>query len=180
MQLHDTDLPEVKRITLDVYRDARGFFTERYAAPKFAAIGLTENFVQDNHSLSLPGVVRGLHFQHDRPQGKLVGVTRGRILDAAVDIRPHSPNFGRSITVALDETQLLWIPPGFAHGFCVLGDEPADVFYKVTAVFNAAGEAGISPGLIDWPVENPILSERDRALPTLAELTPKLTEWFPA
>lgn len=179
MELHDTPLTGVKRITLDVYPDARGFFCERYVEAKFHALGITETFVQDNHSRSNPGVVRGLHFQYDKPQGKLVGVTRGRVLDVAVDVRPHSPQFGRHVAVELDEHSLLWIPAGYAHGFCVLGDEPADVFYKVTAPFNATGESGIRYDTVPWPIENPLLSPRDEAQPTLAEATEKLKEWFP-
>lgn len=181
MKIIDTALPEVKRITLDVFRDARGFFTERYSETALAALGITERFVQDNHSRSLPGVVRGLHFQHAPMQGKLVGVVHGRILDVAVDVRPHSPRFGQHVAVELAaDTELLWIPPGFAHGFCVLGDVPADVFYKVTAAYHAAGESGIRYDHVAWPVETPILSDRDRALPTLAEAAPQLKTWFPA
>ncbi len=181
MRLIETDLPDVKRIGLDVYPDARGFFTERYVESKFHAFGITDHFVQDNHSRSWPGVVRGMHFQHTAPQGKLVGVLRGRILDVAVDVRPHSPQFGQHVAVELEpNTELLWIPPGFAHGFCVLGHEPADVLYKVTAPFNPNGEAGIRYDVIDWPLANPILSARDQQLPTLAEARPQLNQWFPA
>ena len=181
MHIIDTALPEVKRIALDVFPDARGFFTERYAQDKFAALGIPETFVQDNHSRSLPGVIRGLHFQQDRPQGKLVGVLRGHILDVAVDIRPSSPNFGKHAAVELKaDSELLWIPAGFAHGFCVLGAEPADMLYKVTAPYNPQGEAGIHYSLLDWPVANPILSPRDAQLPTLEDFTPHLKEWFPA
>ena len=180
MQLHDTALPEVKRIALAVFPDSRGFFTERYSEAKLAALGIHETFVQDNHSRSFPGVVRGLHFQHSAPQGKLVGVLRGKVLDVAVDVRPHSPKFGQHVAVELRaDTELLWIPPGFAHGFCVLGDEPADMLYKVTAPYNAGGEAGIRYDHIGWPVENPILSPRDQQLPTLEALTAQLKEWFP-
>lgn len=179
MKLIDTALPEVKRIALDVYPDARGFFIERFVASKFAGLGITEDFCQDNHSRSVPGVVRGMHFQFDKPQGKLVGVTRGHILDVAVDVRPSSPNFGKHVAVELAaDTELLWIPPGFAHGFCVLGDEPADVLYKVTAPFNAKGEGGIRFDLIDWPVKNPILSDRDRSLPSLEDAKEQLAQWF--
>lgn len=180
MRLIDTALPEVKRIALDVYPDSRGFFTERYVEAKFHALGITEHFMQDNHSRSWPGVVRGMHFQFDRPQGKLVGVMRGRILDAAVDVRPHSPNFGKHVEVELQpQTELLWIPPGFAHGFCVLGEEPADVLYKVTAPFNPQGEGGIRYDVIDWPLKKLTLSERDEKLPTLEEAKEQLTQWFP-
>jgi dTDP-4-dehydrorhamnose 3,5-epimerase len=116
-------------ITLDVYGDARGFFCERYKLSRFAEAGISENFVQDNHSRSAPDVLRGLHYQYAPAQGKLVGVTRGRIWDVAVDIRPHSPTFGESYGTELSDMngRLLWIPAGFAHGFCVLGEEPADV-----------------------------------------------------
>ncbi len=181
MKQIDTALPEVKRIALDVYPDARGFFAERYTEAKFHALGITDTFTQDNHSRSWPGVIRGMHFQFDQPQGKLVGVLRGRILDVAVDVRPHSPNFGKHVQVELEaNTELLWIPAGFAHGFCVLGEEPADVLYKVTAPFNPKGEGGIRYDIVDWPIKNPNLSPRDVALPTLAEATQQLKQWFPA
>ena len=186
MEITDTALPGVKRIRLDIYRDHRGFFCERFHEEKFAALGFHERFVQDNHSRSAPGVIRGLHFQHAPMQGKLVGVTHGRVLDVAVDVRPGSSHFGRSVSVELssENGELLWIPPGFAHGFCVLGDGMADVFYKCSALYNANGEAGIrydDPDLgIDWPVAaaNRIISQRDRDMPTLAALKPQLEAWF--
>ena len=184
MHIDTTSLPEVKVIALDIYGDSRGFFCERYVQEKFAALGFHEHFVQDNHSRSAPNVLRGLHFQHAPMQGKLVGVTRGRVLDVAVDIRPTSPNYLRHVAVELsdDNGKLLWIPAGFAHGFCVLGDEPADLVYKLTAPYNAAGEAGIhydDPRIgIDWPIAQPLLSDRDKAAPSLAEIEPKLQEWF--
>lgn len=184
MKLVDTDLPEVKRVVLDIHRDARGFFCERFAEEKFAALGIREHFVQDNHSRSLPGVLRGLHFQYAPMMGKLVGCTRGRILDVAVDVRPSSPNFGRHAAAELSDEngELLWIPAGFAHGFCVLGSEAADVLYKVTNSYNANGEQGIRFDDADigiaWPVTSPLLSDRDRALPTLAQLKPELARWF--
>lgn len=184
MRATDTALPEVKRITCDIHKDTRGFFCERFSADKFAALGIREHFVQDNFSRSAPGVVRGLHFQYAPMQGKLVGVTRGRILDVAVDIRPSSPNFGKHVAVELSDTsgELLWIPAGFAHGFCVLGSEPTDVLYKVTASYAPKGEHGIrwdDPAIgIAWPVASPVLSARDRSLPLLAELRDDLTRWF--
>lgn len=186
MQIHDTALPEVKRITLDVFKDSRGFFVERYHANKFAALGFHEKFVQTNHSRSAPGVIRGLHFQHAPMQGKLVGVTNGAILDVAVDVRPNSPNFGKHVAVELSDEngELLWIPAGFAHGFCVLGDRAADVLYNITATYNAAGESGVrldDPAIgIEWPVDlkRAILSERDLKQPTLAEATSNLKQWF--
>ena len=161
-------------VQLDVHGDHRGFFVERFHLARFREHGLPTEFLQDNHSRSAPGVLRGLHFQADPAQGKLVGVTRGRIWDVAVDIRPHSPTFGQSAALELSDLngRLLWIPPGFAHGFCVLGDEPADVLYKVDAFYNPAGEGGIAwsdPELaIDWPLREPIVSARDRALPSFA------------
>jgi dTDP-4-dehydrorhamnose 3,5-epimerase len=119
-------------------------------------------------------------------QGKLVGVTHGAVLDVAVDVRPASPNFGRAVTVELSEenAELLWIPPGFAHGFCVIGNRPTDVVYYVTQIYNGAGESGIrldDPALgIEWPTPlgRAIISPRDLAMPTLAEATPQLATWF--
>ncbi|MDX2095263.1 MAG: dTDP-4-dehydrorhamnose 3,5-epimerase [Alphaproteobacteria bacterium] len=186
MRIHDTALPEVKRVTLDKLSDTRGFFIERYHAEKFHALGITADFVQVNHSRSLPRVVRGLHFQHTPAQGKLVGVTRGAILDIAVDVRPGSASFGRHVAVELSEenAEMLWIPAGFAHGFCVLGDAAADVVYHMSALYAAAGESGIrfdDPALaIAWPYarEEAILSDRDAALPTLAAMQAHLTTWF--
>lgn len=184
MHITDTEIPDVKRITLDIFRDNRGFFCERYHKDKFAALGFTQEFLQDNHSRSMPGTIRGLHFQYAPMQGKLVGVTHGRVLDVAVDIRPNSPYFGKHVSVELssENGELLWIPAGFAHGFCVLGDGVADVFYKTTALYNGKGEGGIrfdDPALaIAWPARALIVSDRDREMPTLAELTPSLKAWF--
>ena len=163
-------------ISMPVWHDERGFFMERFHAADFAALGLPVAFVQDNHSRSGPRVLRGLHYQDDPPQGKLVGVTRGRIWDVAVDIRNASPTFGQSVGLEINDTNglLFWIPAGFAHGFCVLGNEPADVAYKVDAAYNPKGEKGIfwrdADLAIDWPVENPIVSNRDVGLPPFLEL----------
>lgn len=184
MKLIDTALPEVKRVVLDIHRDARGFFCERFNTAVFAAAGIKDAFVQDNFSRSAPKVIRGLHFQYAPMQGKLVGVTRGRILDVAVDIRPGSPNFGKHVAVELSDTngELLWIPAGFAHGFCVLGEEAADVLYKVTAGYAPEGEGGIAyndPTIgIHWPIASPILSGRDASMPTLAAAHADLARWF--
>lgn len=162
-------------IELDLRGDGRGFFVERFNLEQFKKAGLPYSFVQDNHSRSRPGVVRGLHYQHTPPQGKLVGVTRGRIFDVALDLRQDSPTYGQTESAELSDLngRLLWIPSGFAHGFCVLGDDPADLFYKVDAPYNPDGEEGIlwsDPGLgIQWPVQDPIVSDRDRIMPTLAE-----------
>jgi dTDP-4-dehydrorhamnose 3,5-epimerase len=160
---------------LAVNGDERGFFVERFKLSEFEAAGLPTDFVQDNHSRSAPAVLRGLHYQYDPPQGKLVGVTRGRIWDVAVDIRTDSPTFGQSYGVELSDMNglLLWIPAGFAHGFCVMGDEPADVLYKTTAEYNAASEGGImwnDPDLaVEWPTKTPELSGRDQRLPSFAD-----------
>jgi dTDP-4-dehydrorhamnose 3,5-epimerase len=188
MKLLDTALPEVKRIQLNLLQDARGFFVERHHSEKFAALGIPQHFEQLNHSCSLPGVIRGLHFQHTPMQGKLVGVTRGAVLDVAVDVRPHSAHFGRHVAIELSEekAELLWIPPGFAHGFCVLGNAPADVVYQLTTLYAPAGEQGIrldDPDIaIAWPtpLAQAILSARDRTQPSLRELKPQLAEWFRA
>lgn len=175
MQITRLDLEGLLLLELDIYRDSRGFFTERYNLEHFREGGLPFDFMQDNHSRSIPGVLRGLHYQHDPAQGKLVGVTRGTIWDVAVDIRPGSKTFGQSFAaeVSADNGLMLWMPPGFAHGFCVLGDEPADVLYKVTSPYNPAGEKGIiwdDKDLgIKWPVADPIISQRDIELPSFAE-----------
>jgi dTDP-4-dehydrorhamnose 3,5-epimerase len=170
------DVKGLLLIELPMWRDERGFFVERFHATGFQALGLPAAFVQDNHSRSLPGVLRGLHYQNGPPQGKLVGVTRGRIWDVSVDIRPDSPTFGRSVGIELSDEngRLLWIPGGFAHGFCVLGQEPADVLYKVDTPYNPAREGGIFWGdadlAIQWPVDRPIVSARDEALPAFSAL----------
>lgn len=176
MKVYDHGLPGLKVIEVKQYRDDRGFFSERFSEPAFRSMGLPGAFLQDNHSRSIPGVVRGLHFQFDKPQSKLVGVIRGRIWDVAVDIRKGSSTFGKWASLELDgdEGKLFWIPAGFAHGFCVIGEEPADVLYKVDAVYNKQGEGGIhwaDPQLaIKWPISDPNVSERDQILPKLSKL----------
>jgi len=174
MQVVHERIAGVVTVQLDVWEDERGFFVERFNAQAFERAGLPTRFCQDNHSRSKPGVVRGLHYQTDPAQGKLVGVVRGRIWDVVVDIRPTSPTFGQQFVTELSESsgRLLWIPPGLAHGFCVLGDEPADVVYKVDQPYNRRTEAGIlwsDPELaIPWPVIDPIVSARDRQLPSFS------------
>ena len=161
-------------LELAIHRDSRGFFVERFRRDRFLELGLPVDFAQDNHSRSEPGVLRGLHYQNAPTQGKLIGVIRGRIFDVAVDLRAGSSTFGRAVTMELSDAngRMLWVPPGFAHGFCVLGDEPADVLYKVDAKYHAAGEGGLrwdDPDLaIDWPLARPIVSERDGRLPSFA------------
>lgn len=175
MQAITCPLDGLLLLELQVHGDSRGFFVERFHEDKFAELGLPTRFVQDNHSRSAPRVLRGLHYQNDPAQGKLVGVTRGRAWDVAVDIRRNSPTFGRYYGVELSDRNglLFWIPPGFAHGFCVLGDEPADMLYKVTAPYNPQGEGGIRFDDerigVRWPVSDPIISARDTALMSFAE-----------
>jgi dTDP-4-dehydrorhamnose 3,5-epimerase len=175
MKVKDLALSGLKLVELDVFGDSRGFFVERFHAEKFRALGLPTEFVQDNHSRSAPGVLRGLHYQCRPEQGKLVGCVQGRIWDVAVDLRPESLTFGKHFSVELTDTNglLVWIPPGFAHGFCVLGDEPAAVLYKVTEPYNPAGEGGIRWNdrdlNIPWPLREPKVSARDGELPSFAE-----------
>ena len=172
MEIIDEPIDGLKIIQLERHSDDRGFFVERYHKEKLASIGIDVDFVQDNHSRSNPNVLRGLHYQTNPEQGKLVGVVRGRVWDVAVDIRPNSPSYGKYHGVELtgDNGLLFWIPTGFAHGFCVLGDEPADMIYKVSGVYNPAGEGGISysdPEIaIDWPIDldKAIISKRDLRL----------------
>ena len=175
MKVTRLELDGLLLIELDVHGDERGFFVERFNLERFRAEGLPSDFVQDNHSRSRPGVVRGLHYQHTPAQGKLVGVTKGRIFDVVLDIRPDSATYGQTSSTELSDMngRLLWVPRGFAHGFCVLDDTPADLLYKVDAPYNPQGEGGIrwnDPALeIAWPVRDPIVSARDQAMPTLAE-----------
>jgi len=170
-------------ITRRVFGDERGFFIERFKASDFDGTAVPTSFPQINHSRSAPGVLRGLHYQYSPAQGKLVGVTRGRVWDVAVDLRPDSATFGQSYGVELSDVNglLLWIPVGFAHGFCVIGDEPADVLYQTTAEYEPTTEGGIvwnDPDLaIEWPVSEPKLSQRDLKLPTFAEYRANPPEW---
>ena len=172
MHITPLDLHGLLLLELDVHGDERGFFVERFNLDEFKAAGLPVAFVQDNHSRSQPGVVRGLHFQHTPAQGKLVGVTRGRIFDAVLDIRPDAATFGQTYVTELSDMngRLLWVPPGFAHGFTVLSDDSADLLYKVDAPYNPEGEGGIrwnDPDVgIEWPVSEPIVSARDLKMPT--------------
>jgi dTDP-4-dehydrorhamnose 3,5-epimerase len=166
-------------LTPTKHGDNRGFFMETYRADAWAAQGVPTQFVQDNHSRSRKGTVRGMHFQTSPGQGKLVRVARGRILDVVVDIRRGSPTFGEWDAIELDDEQAqqLWIPPGFAHGFSVLSDV-ADFVYKCTSYFDPATESGFSfadPDVgIEWPDGELISSERDRNAPRLAEIADSL------
>ena len=159
-----------------VHGDARGFFMESYRASDFAELGLPTVYVQDNHARSGPGVLRGLHYQlPPAEQGKLLRVTRGRVFDVAVDLRPASATFGRWAGVELTEDghEMLYIPAGFAHGYQVLSADGADLVYKVTAEYDGTLDRGIrwdDPALgIAWPRPDPVLSDRDRTLPVLAD-----------
>ncbi len=174
MEILETGLEGLKVVKLKVFGDDRGFFVEKFKLSEFEKNNLPTHFIQENHSRSSPGVVRGLHYQFDPPQGKLVGCTRGRIYDVAVDIRKDSKTLGKSFGVELDEATLLWIPAGFAHGFSVLGDEKADLLYKITdGEYNPKGEGGIlynEPTFkIDWQVKNPVISQRDQEQQTFDE-----------
>ena len=173
MKIVATALDGVLILEPRVFEDARGFFFESYHAERYANAGLPERFVQDNHSCSVPGTLRGLHYQLRRPQGKLVRVLRGAVFDVAVDIRRGSPTFGRWVGIELSTAnkRQLFIPAGFAHGFCVMSEE-SEVEYKCTDYYDRADEIGArwdSAG-IEWPIDDPLLSPKDAALPTLSEL----------
>jgi dTDP-4-dehydrorhamnose 3,5-epimerase len=162
-----------------IHGDERGFFMETYRADEWAAHGVATTFVQDNHSRSRRGTLRGIHFQTRPGQGKLVRVARGRVLDVVVDLRRGSPTFGEWEGFELDDERAhqLWIPVGFGHGFCVLSDV-ADFVYKCTAYFDPATEAGIrfdDPDVgIEWPDIELLYSERDRTAPRLSEIADEL------
>lgn len=168
MRCTSSSIPEVLVIEPDVHRDARGFFVETYHAEKYRAGGIATVFVQDNHTRSVAGTLRGLHMQHRRPQAKLVRVISGEVFDVAVDLRRGSPSFGRSVGIVLsaDNFKQCYIPAGFAHGFCVLTEE-AEVEYKCSDFYDPGDEFGIAwddPTLaIPWPVPEPLLSLRDRS-----------------
>jgi dTDP-4-dehydrorhamnose 3,5-epimerase len=184
MEVHPTELPGVLIIEPRVLRDSRGFFLETYQSERYAAAGIPGPFVQDNHSYSVRHILRGLHTQREFPQGKLVRCIAGEIWDVAVDIRIDSPAFGRWVGIRLssDNFRQVWVPPGFAHGFCVLS-ETAQVEYKVTDYYNPKDELGLAwndPEIgIEWPIASPILSEKDAANPRLASirgLLPRYTD----
>ena len=162
--------------------DDRGFFLETYHHARYRAAGINSNFVQDNHSRSLRGVLRGLHYQVGAGQPKLVRAARGTAFDVVVDLRRHSPTFGAWESFVLDDKRhlQLFIPPGFAHGFCTLSAE-LDFVYKVGSYYDPALESGIAwddPAIgIHWPISDPIVSERDRHNPTLAAVAGSLPDW---
>ena len=174
MDIEPTPLDGVMLIKPRVFGDDRGFFLESYNQRHYAEAGIHDSFVQDNHSRSGRGVLRGLHFQKAKPQGKLVRVTHGEVYDVAVDVNPDSKTFAQWIGVNLssENHKLLYVPPGYAHGFVVLS-ESADFQYKCTEFYDVSDEGGIAwdDGTlsIDWPIKNPVLSDKDIRLPSLKE-----------
>jgi dTDP-4-dehydrorhamnose 3,5-epimerase len=172
MQVLQTKLPGVVIIEPKVFRDERGFFLETYHARRYSEAGLELPFVQDNHSRSGKDTLRGLHFQRTKPQGKLVRAIAGKIFDVAADIDPASATFGTWVGVFLSEDNFrqLYVPPGYAHGFCVVSDV-AEVEYKCTEFYDQSDEGGVmwdDPVLaIDWPTRVPVLSQRDLSHPRL-------------
>jgi dTDP-4-dehydrorhamnose 3,5-epimerase len=175
----ETRLDGVVLVEPEVHGDARGFLLESFSAAEWAKLGVREEFVQDNHSRSGRGILRGLHFQTEPGQAKLVRCGRGRIFDVAVDLRRDSPTYGQWEGHELDDAshRQLFVPVGFAHGFCVLSDE-ADVLYKVSTYYDPATEAGIAwndPDVgVEWPVDDPRVSDRDRSAHRLAEVADRL------
>ena len=170
MKVHDLHLAGAKRIVPEIFRDKRGFFFEAYGASQYGKQGFKTSFVQDNHSYSKKGVIRGMHFQSRPGQAKLIRVVSGTICDVIVDIRINSPTFGKWEMVYLDGQthEQLFIPIGFAHGFCVLSMD-AHILYKTSTPYNKETEQGFrfdDPTIgINWPIKTPILSERDRTSP---------------
>ena len=179
MRFLPTELPGVLLIEPDVHGDARGFFLETWHERKYAEAGIHGPFVQDNHSFSTRGTLRGLHAQHLHPQGKLVRAVEGEMFDVAVDIRRGSPTFSRWVGFVLsgENFRQLWIPPGFAHGFCVLS-ERVHVEYKCTDFYDAEDELAVAwndPDIgIAWPIPAPALSAKDARAPRLAEIADRL------
>nr|XP_061797896.1 dTDP-glucose 4,6-dehydratase-like [Nerophis lumbriciformis] len=182
VDFQQTDLPGVILVKPDVHGDERGFFLETYHRDKYAKGGIGERFVQDNHSKSSHGILRGLHAQQKKPQGKLVRAVEGEIFDVAADMRQGSPTFGKWVgeVLSAEDFHQLYVPPGFLHGFCVLS-ETAQVEYKCTALYDPADEVAViwnDPDLaIDWPIEEPRLSTKDAAAPRLAEITDRLPSY---
>ena len=176
MRFIPTSLPEVIIVEPRLFEDARGYFMETWQSQKFANGGIDVSFVQDNHSASRQWVLRGLHYQLERPQGKLVRVTLGEVFDVAVDVRKSSPTFGRYVGVSLSATnrRMLWVPPGFAHGFLVTSKR-AEFMYKCTDYYSPRDERSLlwsdQDVGIDWPLPQgiePIVSDKDSGAPRLA------------
>lgn len=178
MKIEATGLDGLLLIEPVCYRDARGFFLESFQANRYRDVGIADEFVQDNHSRSTKGVLRGLHFQIKRPQAQIVTVMRGRIFDVVVDIRPGSPTFGQWHSVELSDEgpRQIYAAPGFAHGFCVLSDV-VDLHYKIGPLYDRGDEGGLvwnDPDIgVRWPIEAPTMSDRDRDYPRLRDFRPE-------
>ncbi|MYM60724.1 dTDP-4-dehydrorhamnose 3,5-epimerase [Vibrio sp. OCN044] len=182
MEVIQTKLAGCVIIKPKVFGDDRGFFLESFHAERYKkVVGIKETFVQDNRSRSIKNVLRGLHFQKTKPQGKLVTVTSGEVFDVAVDLRPNSQTFGQYEAVVLsgDNKLQFYVPPGFAHGFCVLS-ESADFQYKCTDYYDPNDESGLlwnDPVInIQWPLKAPVLSEKDKIQPLLSEIEAKIKQ----
>ena len=183
MKVSPTKLRGVFVVEPDVFADQRGFFLETWSHKRYSEAGLPQTFVQDNLSRSTKGILRGLHLQHPYGQGKLVQVVAGEVFDVAVDVRVGSPTFGQweGITLTGENHRQIYIPPGFAHGFCVLSEE-ALFSYKCTEAYHRETELGViwnDPAIgIDWPIDDPILSTKDAAFPLLADIDQgRLPSW---
>jgi dTDP-4-dehydrorhamnose 3,5-epimerase len=180
MRFEPTAIPDVIRVEPRVFRDARGFFLESYHEARFAEGGVRARFVQDNHSRSARGTLRGLHMQVAFAQGKLVRCIAGEVFDIAVDVRPGSRTFGRWVgeTLSAENFRQLWVPPGFLHGFCVTS-ESAEIEYKCTELYHPEDELGVAwndPDLaIRWPISTPLLSAKDANLPRLRDVEARLS-----
>jgi dTDP-4-dehydrorhamnose 3,5-epimerase len=180
----ETEIPGVIVVEPVVHRDERGFFLETYHVDKYREGGIAETFVQDNHSRSTRGILRGLHGQFPHPQGKLVRVLEGEVFDVAVDARRGSPAYGKyfSILLSAENFTQIYIPPGILHGFVVTSDI-AQFEYKCTDLYHPQAEVGVAwndPAIgIDWPIEEPILSEKDRSAPLLADVGDRLIDYDP-
>jgi dTDP-4-dehydrorhamnose 3,5-epimerase len=175
MEIIKTSIPEIIVFVPPVFTDSRGYFLETYQQQKYAEAGISKPFVQDNQSYSTKNVLRGLHFQLRHPQAKLVRVTQGTVFDVAIDIRKHSPTFGKwhGEILSAENKRQMYVPENFAHGFCVLSDN-AEFVYKCTDFYVPGDESGLiwnDPQLgIDWPIDQPILSDKDAVLPKLADI----------
>ncbi|MCF8723681.1 dTDP-4-dehydrorhamnose 3,5-epimerase [Nitrospina gracilis] len=175
MKFIPTELDGVLLIEPVVHEDSRGFFVETYVRSQFKRHGIDVEFVQDNHAKSTQGVLRGMHYQVRHGQAKLVRVVQGEVYDVAVDVRPDSPSYGLWVgrTLSADNRRQLFLPPGFAHGYCVLS-KTAEVVYKCSEYYHPEDEGGLiwnDPEVgIDWPVQNPVLSEKDRRHPRLKDI----------
>jgi len=183
MEIINTEIPGLLIVKPDVFTDERGYFFESYNKVKFDALGINVDFVQDNESRSMKGVLRGLHFQREPyAQGKLVRVVRGSVLDVAVDLRKDSPTFGKwaSIELTGENKLMYWIPEGFAHGFLTMEDNTVFT-YKCSGVYNKAAEASIrwdDPDLaIQWNITDPVLSEKDKAAQTFRQYVDSISSY---